>query len=175
MNLHHIKPLKVKFVALLATAVVLATAAPASAGSFDPAYRGDANSVHAIFDWVSIPATDWATSLFEPGPSAFPLDPTDPSAFDDGENTTIILPNFIDPLDVKFLRIQMGFDGEVNGSLIAMDVVGHDPEGAVAIEVNRSDGFSHEHFIDWEIYPNPDWEEILLLVTRRPTLSPATF
>ncbi len=108
-------------ITLLATAVILLSAGPASAVLLDPSYRGDPNSVHAIFDWVSHTQADWETTLFETGPSNFPLNPTVPLATDSGTNTTIILPNFIDPLPLKLMRIQLFFDGAVSGDLIGYE------------------------------------------------------
>lgn len=148
-------------VLLSATIVAMGTNL-ASAGPFDPAYRGDANSIHAIFDWVAS-ATDWEVSVFETGPSQFPLDPTEPAASDDGTDTSIILPNFIDPLPLKQMRIQMFFDGPVSGDLIGLEVFAFDPEDAIVNFVGGSGPVdSNVHFIDIEIVPNPDWEQIII-------------
>ena len=46
--------------------VLLAVAGQASAVMLGPSYRGDENSVHAIFDWVGDQPAG-ATALFVPG------------------------------------------------------------------------------------------------------------
>jgi hypothetical protein len=155
------RSIKVASAVLLAAAVLFATSGVATAGPFDPSYVGDPNSVHAQFDWLTF-GTNWQTTVFSTGPSAFPLDPTVPSASDDTITTTVILPNFIDELSLKMMRVQMGFDGPVDGAAIQMLVVGHDSVATVAIETDRSLGLANFHFIDWEIQPNPDWEEIFI-------------
>jgi len=163
MNLLNARTVKVAFVAVLTTAFALATAALATAGPFDPDYRGEPNSVHAVFNWVSISQAEWDTTLFETGPSGYELSAMGPFASDDGLNPTIILPNFIDPLEVKLMRIQMSFDGSVDGSLYGMQVLAHDDAAdPVAVEVSRSTGLATTHYIDWLIRPNPDWEEIFM-------------
>ena len=150
-------------ITLLATAVILLSAGPASAVLLDPSYRGDPNSVHAIFDWVSHTQADWETTLFETGPSNFPLNPTVPLATDSGTNTTIILPNFIDPLPLKLMRIQLFFDGAVSGDLIGYDLVAFDPQPTSWQIVDGSGPEdSNFHWVDIEIWPNPDWEEIII-------------
>ena len=165
------RAIKFAFALLLTAVVMLATSVPATAGPFDPPWAGGPNSVHAVFDWVTF-NTNWNTSVFETGPSGFPLDPTVPEAFDDGTDTTIILPNFIDLLPLKLVRIQLFYDGPVEGSDIQTLVVGHDPEGAVAIPTAGTFGPAHEHFVDWEIRPNPDWEEIFIFGDTGPGTFP---
>ncbi len=157
-------PLWVISSVLLTAAVVLASAGPASAGLFDPAYRGDPNSVHAIFDWVSHSQADWETTLFEYDlQSPYPLANVQPSASDDGTETTIFLPNFIDRLPVKLMRVQLSFDGPVSGDLIAYDMIAHDPQGVQWQVVDGSGPVDSDfHWVDIEIYPNPDWEEIFI-------------
>jgi hypothetical protein len=164
MILHSYKSFRINLVALVAAACVLTTAGTASAGPFDPSYRGAANSVHAIFDWVSFDQEDWETSLFETGPSNFPLaDPNTPKASDDGTNTMIYLPNFIDPLELKLMRIQMFFDGPVLGELIGIEVIAHDPLPTdVQLVGGSGPGDSGEHYVDIEIRPNPDSEWITI-------------
>ena len=120
----------------VAACIMLISAGLASAGPFDPAYRGAENSVHVIFDLaveVYEPqpgqiALDksWNTSLFETGPSTYPLYPTQPSAVDLAENTVAFLPNFIDPLGLKLMRIQMFFAAPVPAEQIVVDVLAFD-------------------------------------------------
>ncbi len=132
------------------------------AGPFDPAYRGDPNSVHAIFDEVGAVGGIWDTTLFATGPSAFPLDATVPLAGDDGLDMRILLPNFIDNLPQKLMRIQLIFNTPVSAALIGFQVVAFDTFPTVVNFVGGSTGVATAHFIDFEIFPNPDWEEILI-------------
>ncbi|MCK4850460.1 MAG: PEP-CTERM sorting domain-containing protein [Phycisphaerae bacterium] len=159
------KPLWVISFVLLITAVLLVSAGPASAVSNVPDYRGDDNSVHAVFDWVSNPHIPWNTTLFETGFSIYNLDPTVPAASDNGLNTVIDLPNFIDPLSFKLMRIRMFFDGPVLGELIIAQVTAFDPEGPTLVSLVGSSGpgLAIEHYIDFEIFPNPDREQITIL------------
>lgn len=153
---------KTKFAVLLSAALTFASVAPASAGLFDPAYRGDINSIHAIFTWVSGQA-DWNTTLFETGPSLFPLAPTIPLANDDGLDTTVDLPNFIDLLPLKLMRIQLSFNGMVSGDLIAADLLAFDPQPTSwSVVGNSGPGDATNFFIDIEIMPNPDSEQITI-------------
>lgn len=148
----------------VAAGAVLAMASSAYAGPFDPSFRGEANSVHAIFDWVSIDQNDWDTTLFETGPSPFPLDPATPLATDDGLDTVVDLPNFIDPLPLKRVRIQLFFDGAVPGDAIGFDVSATDPLGGVTVTADGGtvDEFTDAHFFDFLIEPNPDFERIII-------------
>ncbi len=133
----------------------------ASAGAFDPSYRGDDNSIHAIFEWAG--DGDWNTTVFETGQSNYPLIQVEASASDDGYDTTIQLPNFIDDLSVKQMRIVMAFDGPVMADAIDIDVIAHDSQQATQWTiVGGSTGDLNLHYIDIEIFPNPDWEEIII-------------
>lgn len=155
---------RTRFVSALAFAATL-TAAPATlAGDpFAPDYRGDPNSVFACFDWVTNnPPGDWALTGFQRVDDIYPFDMTAPSAFDNGQDVTVLLPNFIDPLPVKFMRIALYFDGAVDISNIQIQVNAFDPLGAAAIETFRTPGSANAHYIDFEIRPNPDWEEIFI-------------
>ena len=148
--------------------LVLLSAATAQAGPLDPSYRGAPNSVHVIFDhglrdFASFGPSTWNMAVFETGPSNYPLDQTPPSASGDETHTTIILPNFIDPLPLKLMRIQMSFEGPVSGDLLGFDLIAHDPVQTSWIVVGGSGtGFANFHWVDIEIRPNPDWEEIII-------------
>ena len=162
MRTKAMSPLRAVSAVLLTTAVVLVIAGPMSAGPFDPAYRGDPNSVHAIFDWVTF-ASVWNTTLFDVGPSIHPLDPTVPFASDDGKDMRIGLPNFIDELPLKLMRIQLMFDGAVSGDSIAYDVFPFDPlPTAWNVAGGSGPGVSNAHWVDIEIVPNPDSEQIIV-------------
>ena len=156
------RPLGVISSVSLVFAVVLAGAGQVGAvtPSYTPEYRGYPNSVHAIFDRFS---TAWQMTVFESVSGGYPLDSTTPSASDDGIDTTIFLPNFIDPLSVKCMRIQMFFDGAVSSEAIDGDIIGYDPTGQTQVNyVGGSTGTANVHYVDFEIFPNPDWEEIVL-------------
>ncbi len=148
--------------------IMLLSAGLASAGPFDPAYRGAENSVHAIFDLQvnNNPPTieiDWQTSSFDTGPSIYDLDPTQPLAVDEGPNTVIELPNFVDPLPLKLMRIQMFFGTPVLVDPFALAILAFDPEPTNWNVVGGSGaGEASEHYIDIEIWPNPDSEQITL-------------
>lgn len=151
---------------VLALSALAAIAAPSFAGvgdPFAPNYRGDPNSIFACFDWVTNnPPGPWDLTAFVPVGTEYPLDMTQPSASDNGQDVTILFPNFIDPLPVKFMRIALYFDGAVDISNIVVQVNAFDPLGAAAIETFRTPGSSNAHYIDFEIRPNPDWEEIFI-------------
>jgi len=154
---------RLKAITVLIGAVLLLSTATASAGPNDPSYRGDDNSVHAIFDWVSDQQTAWETTLFETGPSIYPLDQTTPSASDNGLDTTILLPNFIDQLPIKLMRIQLSFRGPVLGSDVTGGVHAHAPQlTSWSIVGGSGTGSADFHWVDIEILPNPDWETITI-------------
>jgi hypothetical protein len=162
MTLHHCKSFRIKLVALMAAVCVLTTAGSASAGPFNPSYRGEPNSVHAVFDWQA-PATDWITSAFTALTSSYPLDITPAKASDDGMDTMISLPNFIDELELKLMRIQLFFDEPVSVDSIGIEVIAHDPLPTTSQQVGSSGpGTSVAHYIDFEIRPNPDAEWITI-------------
>jgi hypothetical protein len=162
-----------------ATALLGSTAAlHAVAPDFTPSYRGAPNSVHAVFEWrygddqvvgegdQSVLGSYWEMTLFD-AVGVYPLDPTQPAAFDDGLNTTVDLPNFIDDLPVKHMRITMDFDGPVDPGLLqaAISVSAVDSAGTPSWDFVGSD--SHDnglavYYFDIDIWPNPDSETILI-------------
>ncbi|MEM9083332.1 MAG: hypothetical protein AAGB34_07030 [Planctomycetota bacterium] len=144
----------------LAVSAFVVFAGPAYAGPFDPAYRDQPNSVHAIFSFQG--TGSWTTDTFSTGPAGFPLDPTNPSASDNGVDTTIVLPNFIDELPLKMIRLQLFFNGPVPDDLIRLGVEAFDPQSTDSIIVGGSSGLLSTHFLDIEIRPNPDWERITI-------------
>lgn len=163
MNHNGSKSIMVKVVVLVTTGVMLVSAGAAGAGPWDPAYRGDNNSVHAVFDWFSNQQADWVTTVFQSGLSKYPLDNMTPLATDDGTDTTIYLPNFIDPLPLKLMRVQIFFDGSVSGDLIAYDLFASDPlDTSWKIVGGSGPGDNNSHWVDIEIIPNPDWEQITI-------------
>ena len=99
----------------------------------------------------------------EKGPSIYPLDPTVPNTKDNGLDTVVTLPNFIDELPFKHVRLQMFFDGPVPGDQIDLDMVIGDPEPTAWQIIGGSGPVTdHTHWFDIEIRPNPDWEQITI-------------
>lgn len=156
--------LMVSFVALVAVVLAGAGSAWAVTPSYAPDYRGAPNSVHAIFDWYSNEQVEWTTTLFESVSDGYPLDQTPPSASDDGLDMTVMLPNFIDPLPMKKMRVQLFFDGAVDSTLIEGSIFAYDPTGEARVEDAGGSGDVTDSFLyyDFEIFPNPDWEQITL-------------
>ena len=149
-----------KRIPCLATMLVCVSLTPALAGPFDPAFKGGPDSIHVAFDWDTFDAP-WTVSEFSNGPTSYPLSDQGPSSIEADAEVAFIIPNLIDPLPVKHLRMQLFFDGAVDFNLIDVSVVGHDPLGALATETGRGGDHSlHVYYIDFDIVPNPDWEEI---------------
>ena len=73
MNPKGMRSSKLALTVLLTTALMLASGGTAIAGPFDPAYRGEDNSVHALFDWATFGAP-WILSEFNTGDSTYALD-----------------------------------------------------------------------------------------------------
>ena len=137
----------------------------ANAGIFDPSWADGPNTVHACFEWVGQGVGEWDTTLFEfDQNSVWPLDPVQPPfASDDGVNVEVGLPNFIDPLPIKYVRIQFFFDGQVPGDLIDVQMAADDPAGIdMIVETDRTAGLGNAHYIDFEIKPNPDRERFVV-------------
>ena len=85
-------------------------------------------------------------------------------------NTTIDLPNFIDPLPLKLMRIQMRFGSPVSGDSLSISVSASDPLPTDDLIVGGSLGDSSWHYIDVEIRPNPDSEQIIIYGGSGPSL-----
>ncbi len=159
---------------LLVAAVLLVAVGTATAGPFDPAWRGDDNTVYAAFEWLGFTSvgSDWYNIDFSTGSSAYPLHGTNQYATSVGDDTNIYLPNFIDPLQYKNMRIQLWFDGvdrEVTLADLESAVTAFDPQGASAQLVGGgiqapppTGGYVHWMYLDYEIRPNPDWEQITI-------------
>ncbi len=77
MESNSTRSLGVTSAVFLTAAVVLVSAGTASAGPFDPAYRGDDNSVHAVFDWVNF-GVPWDVTEFSTGASFTSVTPSRP-------------------------------------------------------------------------------------------------
>lgn len=144
-----------------------------------PEWAGGPNSVYLAAQWVSSDEPDWNITTFETDEdSEFPLDSTGPSVIEvagqNGTDLVITLPNFIDPLPEKLIRLCLSFDGPPDSptgadplSLIDVLVQAFDPEGIDSImEIGRAtdpdSGFA-SYYIDFKIEPNPDFEIITIL------------
>ncbi len=164
---------------LVVVAVSTSLLATGSALAFEaPEWAGGPNSVYFSAEWVSIEEPDWEITNFQVDTdSQFPLHPTEPSAIETpGENGTdlvITLPNFIDPLPEKLIRLCLSFDGPPDSptgadplSLIEVLVQAFDPLGVDSIEeIGRAtdpDGNFASYYIDFRIRPNPDFEVITI-------------
>ena len=60
------------------------------------------------------------------------------------------------------MRIQMRFGGPVSGDSLSISVSASDPLPTDYLIVGGSLGNSSWHYIDVEIYPNPDSEQIII-------------
>jgi hypothetical protein len=147
---------------VLATALLLGNTAATQADPYVPDYRGDPNSVHVSFGWQG----DWQMATFETVETIYPLDPLPPAAWYEGPYTVVIeLPNFVDPLPVKHMRIQMYFHELVLGEAIELwDVLAMDGPLTAdwSIVGGSGPGLASHHYIDVDIFPNPDTEVITI-------------
>ena len=157
--------MRMKIPGILCT--VLLVAGTAVSGPFDPEYRGTENSVYAVFNmeleaFGPLPPVPPAPPvIFETGPSNYPLAPVYPEVFNDGISAVVTLPNFIDELPLKKMRIQMEFDIPIFGQDIWIDVLGYDPAPVTWSIVGGLEPIQDIwHYVDIEIYPNPDYETI---------------
>ncbi|MEZ6070928.1 MAG: PEP-CTERM sorting domain-containing protein [Pirellulales bacterium] len=141
-------------------AVFAATFASASVSQAAlPYYYQKPNSLVGEFTWTD---TGWTEDRFDTYPSIYPLSDVEPGVTDDGLDTTITLPNFEDDLNVKLLRLIMTFDNAVDGDDVNISVMGYEPDSTSAMQVHGTDNVSILHYFDWEIRPNPAWEQIVI-------------
>jgi hypothetical protein len=158
-------------------ALVVVMAVPAFAGPFDPAYKGGPDSVHVAFDWNTF-NTPWNVSEFSVGATSYPVSNQGPSSIESDPDVAFVVPNLIDELPIKHMRLQLFFDGQIDLDLLDVSVVGHDPLGAVATETGRGGGsgaFPSVYYIDFDIRPNPDWEEIFFNGNTAANIVPGNF
>jgi hypothetical protein len=151
-------------VVLMVTVMFAAAHARANRVNYMPDYRDDPHSLHVIFDYADIDNL-WTISLEETVGGEYPLS-TEYEAFaDSGDLITYFgLPNFIAPLPVKHMRIQMYFNEAVSGGqlagLIGMgDIGAESPNWSI---VDWSSGDLNHHYVDIDIWPNPSFEEVLI-------------
>ncbi len=140
-----------------------ASAAQADPPDYAPDYRGDDNSVHAIFSRIG-PGVPWNVDLFDTVINGYPLSQLPAMTVDDETDTVVQLPNFIDPLPVKHMRLQLTFDGEVDREFLSISILAQDAEAPTDWFVVDSSppGVANVHYLDIDIYPNPDSEAITI-------------
>ncbi len=173
---NHVRILIVALIAALTINVTLAD------DLNPPTYRGDPLSVYA--HWQNLPGTPLLV-----------LDPTDPTQFnwvDDSDPTTFLdplpvsdvvigpdyqfnLPNFVDNLPVKYMRLQVtwqldptpppiiGLSGEESGNPVPGNIVYSSP---VTI-VDPAAAIFYQYY-DIEFYPNPDHERWVIISPNAP-------
>ncbi|MGF1501624.1 MAG: PEP-CTERM sorting domain-containing protein [Paracoccaceae bacterium] len=154
-------------------AFFLALPAHHTAASSVPDFRGQPNTVFAQFERTTSNIAGYELTAFETGAnSTFPLfanqpfdaDGTPFADLDNDENVLFFLPNFIDPLPFKFIKI--GLECEIaacNGiaptEVLAFDDAVENP----SVQERRSGTHPDEpnsRYIHLLIRPNPDWEII---------------
>ncbi len=153
----------------VALAVAWLSAAPPACGDdlAPPSFRGQPHSVMAKF------ALGGGQDEFNAVPGIYPLDPLQPmigQGMTDPTNNSLVypvaLPNFIDPLPLKLIRIQYSWFGSTTGNpgdAAAINIL-PSPAGAVQL-VNATPPVLvpgsvnlYHRWDDYEIRPNPDSE-----------------
>ncbi len=150
---------------LFFTLSMLAGSFTAQAGHWDPSWRGDANSTYTTLSYGYDPG---GNLTFSHGPSGYALDGQPSAVLTDPDQLDVIIPNFIDPLPIKHMRIQLSFDGtDMPASEMAdhITIFAEDDGQSVPWELvglggsdGRFDG--HNFYFDFDIWPSPDWEQI---------------
>jgi hypothetical protein len=162
--------MKMKKLHILCIAVL--TAGVALAGLFDPDYRGDENSVHAVFR-NPFAGSGLAVTLdvveYNFGPSFYPVAPLAPSGFYDGITTLIQGPNFIDDLPLMKARVQLeflspAFFDDIYGNLLT-------PATWSIVESSDPLAVSTHHWIDIEIIPSLDFADIEFINLAEPVFN----
>ena len=144
-------------VALVSAVVFAASPAIAVAGS---PWSGEPNSIFASFSWND-PDPVWYMDTFDPITSGpYPLDSMPAQAMSAGSELYIDMPNFIDPLPIKYVHIELLFNIPVAADSFSLEYVhATDPAETPAWEITgASTGSDYIHYIDLEITPNPDNE-----------------
>lgn len=139
-----------------------------------PPFRGQPHSVMAKFDLFGAPVPG-GPSQYGTVPGIYPLDNLLPEVGQPGTDPTrnaiiypIALPNFIDPLPLKLIRVQYSwFSGAPSGGPLGdgvTDAILPSPGGVVQL-VNSSPATLvpgtnnvYHRWDDFEIIPNPDSE-----------------
>jgi hypothetical protein len=158
-------------------------AGPASAVQIDPGSNLDFRNWTST--WISFESRFEPSVMFMYGPNS-DYELTDEFDFPevnvgegDGEITvTVRIPNFVDPLDTKKIRISfVGANPEPSDLPSVFEISAIDtpfPGGGQGVEVFGSfvqslapfvDQDGHYHWTEWwVIHPNPDWERLTLVV-----------
>jgi hypothetical protein len=151
----------------------------ATAGAHDlnpPVYRGDPLS--AMFHWMpagepgeGVGALDYTWVDDDDPDTFFPEEPP-PELYPEGEFLAIELPNFIDQLPLKLMRLQVSWTGSSTTPPTITDILGFeggDPPVAGQLDFSspvqpftQPDGGYQYH--DLSLRPNPDRETIVLQI-----------
>ena len=158
-----------KLVQYTAIAVIVALSGPVTLGDDlnPPDYRGDPLSVHA--HWNVIPGTpfleltdfSWQDDA-DPGTTLHPLRPPDPVEPTGDKDYQFDLPNWIDEMPVKYMRLQltwMFIPDEPTIDISGVD--GIDPVPGNIVFTSPVENVAPEtyyQYYDIEFYPNPDVE-----------------
>ena len=106
---------------------------------------------------------DTSPSLLFGDPSQFTIDQGRLGALGDGEGNAsyfiIRLANFIDEWPIKYARIEVDYTPAVDELPIVAVTDGFDPTGPLDVRLVDQGGEGTVHYWDFEIRPNPDWEE----------------
>lgn len=80
----------------------------------------------------------------------------------------INMPNWIDEEPVKYLRLQMTYNGPDQASTPTVNIVGTDPQGCLTTFIGQIDEVTplgQQYSISmWKIVPNPDSERIIITI-----------
>ena len=152
-----------------------------------PVYRGDPLSVYAHWQLGTTGTNDLVLNPANPAEYNW-VDDSDPTTFLSsllpsdivtGPDYQFQLPNFIDKMPVKYMRLQLtwqtdpavpptpltilGPSGEESGSPVAGNIV-----FSSAIIPVVADGSIVYQYHDIEFYPNPDWERWAIISPNEP-------
>ena len=86
------------------------------------------------------------------------------SCTEDGSDLTITLKNFVTTAPMKRMWLEMFFNSPVPFDALEYNISAYDPTGDVQVICvgNSGPGTSNTHYFDFEIFPSPDWEQIVL-------------
>ena len=149
--------------------MLLPMAGTAESAVVAPSYRGAPNSTLTVFEFDI--QNGWGVSAFDPVGTEYPLSDMGPDVEVNeipgtpDEELRFIIPNFIDRLPFKLMRISLECGVTNCGNLEPPVVRGFDPldtesrfEGADDVPFDPESGLSGRYF-DFVIIPNPDYED----------------
>ena len=172
-------------------AALLVVSQTAQAGFVAPAYAGQPHSTTSIWnyngDWTAGNSASHLTSFTSVG-GMYPLSTETPGCggmpclngdnqFPAGDNLTFYIPDFVDPLPLKKIRVQFQFVRVIppNPNFpdpFVHDVQGFDPLGFVpgllqassyVTETVMKDGVFYTYgLFDFTLTPNPDYERLTI-------------